>query len=289
MAQAPKKKAAVKKPAVKLQEIEVKEPVTVSYEDEAPKVDLPIMKDTWEIKDRTYVLTTSKTPILMTMPSRHTGKRPLLWFDEEKGYQRELRYATNQKSCFADEQEGHVTLAHIPFRDGTLFVPRQKQNLQKLLSLYHPLANVLFREYDEVVNANADLDIMDLRLEAENAAANMDIDMIEAILRVEIGSKVSKMTSRELKRDVRLFARNNAKVFLQLAADENVLLRNLGVKAVEAGMLKLASDQRTFSWASTGRKVMTVPYEENPYSALAAFFKTDEGMEVYKAIEKRLG
>jgi hypothetical protein len=28
--------------------------------------------------------------------------------------------------------------------------------------------------------------------------------------------------------------------------------------------------------------------DEHPYSALAAWFKTDEGMEVFKTIEKRL-
>ena len=33
---------------------------------------------------------------------------------------------------------------------------------------------------------------------------------------------------------------------------------------------------------------MTVPFDENAYSALAAWFKTDEGMEVYRSIEKRL-
>jgi len=33
---------------------------------------------------------------------------------------------------------------------------------------------------------------------------------------------------------------------------------------------------------------MTVPFDEHPYSALAAYFKTDEGMEVLGAIEKRL-
>jgi hypothetical protein len=50
----------------------------------------------------------------------------------------------------------------------------------------------------------------------------------------------------------------------------------------------LSQDQRTFTYGDTNRKVMTVPFDEHPYSALAAFFKTDEGMEVYKAIEKRL-
>jgi len=33
---------------------------------------------------------------------------------------------------------------------------------------------------------------------------------------------------------------------------------------------------------------MTVPFDENPYSAMASWFKTDEGLEVYKSIEKKI-
>ena len=33
---------------------------------------------------------------------------------------------------------------------------------------------------------------------------------------------------------------------------------------------------------------MSVPFEENPYSAFAAFLKTDEGVQVYKSIIKKL-
>jgi len=33
---------------------------------------------------------------------------------------------------------------------------------------------------------------------------------------------------------------------------------------------------------------MTVPFDENPYSAMAAYFKTDEGTEVLRSIEKKL-
>ena len=39
---------------------------------------------------------------------------------------------------------------------------------------------------------------------------------------------------------------------------------------------------------SNDRKLMNVPFDEHPYSALAAWFKTDEGMEIYSNIEKRL-
>jgi len=212
----------------------------------------------------------------------------LLWFDEELGYQRELRYATNQKSPFVDEQEGTATLEHVVFRDGALFVPREKQALQKFLSLYHPLTNKMFSEFDAVAEAVDDLEYIQMELAALNAAANMDVDQAEAILRVEYGSKVVGMTSKELKRDVILYAKNNPQLLLQLANDENVVIRAVGVRAVEAGILKLAPDQRTFNWASNGRKIMTVPFDENPYSALAAFFKTDDGIEIYQSIEKRL-
>ena len=242
----------------------------------------------WEMKDRVYYLIGNKRPIVMTVPSRHTEKRPLLWFDEELGYQRELRYATNMRSCFADEQEGPVTLAHIIFRDGTLFVPKQQQALQKLLSLYHPLKDVLFSEFDAVKEAVDELGSIEAELEALNLAAAMDVDNAEAILRVEYGSRVTEMTSKEIRRDLMVFAKRNPGLFVELANDENVHIRNFGIKAVEAGIIKLADDQRTFNWASNGRKVMTVPFDENPYSALAAFFKTDDGIEIYQNIEKRL-
>ena len=96
------------------------------------------------------------------------------------------------------------------------------------------------------------------------------------------------MSSKEIKRDLLLFANENASLFLELANDENVELRNFGIKAVENGILSLSQDQRSFSWTSNNRKLMNVPFDENPYSALAAWFKTDEGVEVYKSIQKKL-
>ncbi len=116
----------------------------------------------------------------------------------------------------------------------------------------------------------------------------MDIETIEAVMRVELGSKVSTMSSKELKRDLLLFAKKNPVLLLELATDDNVQLRNVGIKANELNIISLSQDQRTFSWASTGRKLCTVPFDEHPYSALAAWFKTDEGMEVYLSIEKRI-
>ena len=245
-------------------------------------------KPQWEIKDRTYLLRGKKTPLTYTLNSKHTRKYSMLWFDENTGKQEELRYATNQSSPLVSEQKGEATLGHIVFREGVLTVPKEKQNLQKLLSLYHPARNKVYKEFNAVDIAKDDLDIIDLQIDAMTAARNMDVDFAEAIMRVEVGSSVAKMSSKEIKRDLLIFARTNPQLFLELANDDNVQLRNFAINACDAGIIKLSQDQRNFSWASNGRKLMQVPFDENPYSAFAAFLKTDEGVEVFKSIEKKL-
>ena len=241
----------------------------------------------WEIKDRLYYLKNNLSPLTLTLSSKHSHRHPLMYFDENLNYERELRYATNQVSVFVDEQKGPSTLAHIVFKNGVLMVPKQKQNLQKLLCLYHPQRNILYAEQDQVADAVNELEDIELEIEALNLAQQLDVDHAEAILRTELGSSVSKMTSKQLKRDLMLLAKSNPALFISLAHDENVELRSFGIRAAEANIIKLSSDQKTFKWAANGKKLMEVPFDEHPYSALASWFKTDEGMLVYKSIEKK--
>ena len=259
-------------------------------EEVVTKVATPVKptKPEWEIKDRVYYLKGDKNPLTMTIPGKHTRKHALLYFDNKTGKQREIRYATNQDSPLVDEQKGEVTMGHIRFLKGSLTVKKEQQNLQKLLSLYHPLKGKLYEEFSAKEEAVDQLEILDLQIDALNAARSMDVDFGEAILRVEIGSKVNEMSSKELRRDLLLFARTSPMLFIELAKDENVQLRNVAVRAEEMGIINLSQDQRTFTWGSNGRKLMNVPFDENPYSAFAAFLKTDEGVEIYKSIDKKL-
>ena len=256
--------------------VAVEEPVVAVKEQ-------PKKKDSWEMKDRTYFLRKGLSPITYTIRSRG-----IFWFDEEKGYERELKYTLNQRTPFVDEFKGEARLGHIVFEDGVLTVPKEKQTLQKLLSLYHPDKGRIYTEFNPVRDAEQDVDILTKEIEALNTAMELEVDLAEAILRVEQGSSVSKMTSKEIKRDVLLMARNNPILFLELVNDDNVQMRNFGIKATEAGLLTLSADNRSFTWSNTGRQVMEVPYGEHPYSALAAWFKTDEGLEVYKNLEAKL-
>ena len=265
----------------------MEETVTEFFEEtvvEEPKVrEILKPKNEWEIKNRIYYLKGNNKPLSYLIKATD-----IYYFDQEKGYERELKYCSNQRTPFVDEMKGDQRLEHIIFRSGSLFVPKEKTVLQKLLSLYHPLRDNLFYEYKPSAVAKEEVDVLELQVDALTAARNLDIDVAEAVMRVEKGSNVSKLSSKELKRDLLLFARENPKLFLELADDENVMLRNFGIKAVEAGILRLSSDQRNFLWGSNGRKVMVIPFDEHPYTALAHWFKTDEGMEIYSNIEKRL-
>jgi len=259
MAKKQTKKAEVEQPEIKatneMQEVVIKEPV----------VDKQNNEESWEIKDRMYYLRNNKTPLTYLIRGSN-----IFYFDEKLGYERELKYTSNQRTCFVDEMKGEQRLEHIIFQNGQLFVPKTKTVLQKLLSLYHPHNGKLFEEHKPVEVAAQEIDILELEVEALVAARSLDIDIAEAVMRVELGSKVTEMSSKELKRDLLLYAKRNPSLFLELVNDDNVMLRNFGIKA------------------SNDRKLMTVPFDEHPYSALAAWFKTDEGMEIYSNIEKRL-
>ena len=276
-----------KKEEVAIEELPVVEGQVIENIAQPIKVK-PVKKDSWEIKDRTYILKGDKEPLTFTIPSKHTRRHPLLWFDQSAKEQRELRYATNMNSPFVDEQKGEVTMGHITFRDGSLHVASKDVALQKLLSLYHPMKDRKYVEYIPKQIASDELVDLEYELEALLAARTMDVDQAEAIVRVEQGNAVDSLSSKEVKRDLMLLAKRNPKLFLSLAADENVGLRNAGIKAVDQGLIRLSQDQRTFHWGSNDRKLMTVPFDENPYTALAAWFKTDDGVEVYKSVEKQL-
>jgi len=284
---AKKKKETIEEPIVKETVAVVEQPVVKEQPiiKEQPKFKVPKKEDKpkWEVKDRVYYLKGAVRPLSKSIRSSN-----IYWFDEEKGYERELKYTTNQRTVFVDEMTGDQRLDHIIFRGGALMVPREKSVLQQLLSIYHPMKDKVYTEYKPVQVAENQIEILEMEADAILMARQMDIDMAEAIMRVEKGSEVSKMSSKELKRDLLLFARDNPRLLLELAGDDNVQLRNFGIKAVEAGIIKISSDQRYFMWASTDRKIMTVPFDEHPYTALAHWFKTDEGMEIYSNIEKRI-
>ncbi|MBC8296414.1 MAG: hypothetical protein H8E55_11525 [Pelagibacterales bacterium] len=127
----------------------------------------------WEMKDRQYYLRGLGSPLTYVLQSKSTRRKPLLWFDEEKNENREMRYASNQNSIFMDEQDSNAILEHIIFEDGVLFVPKTNQPLQKLLSLYHPKKGRVYEEKDHVADAKDQLVSIETEMEALNTAMSL--------------------------------------------------------------------------------------------------------------------
>jgi len=241
----------------------------------------------WEVKDRVYILKGNRTPVNFILRSRHHLNKPLQYFDGTMT--RSLRFASNQTSVFEDEQHGDVTLPAIIFKDGKLVIPKEQVLLQQFLSLYHPDLNKEYEEFDPNKLAEAEIASEEEKLDAQNLVREMDIEDLEAIARVALDGSISDMTSKELRRDMLVYARKNPAEVMDLAQDENIKLRNLAVRAVEMGVIFIKDDNRTVCWNNkTKDKIVTVPYGENVYSALAAFFKTDDGLDVLQGITNKL-
>jgi hypothetical protein len=96
------------------------------------------------------------------------------------------------------------------------------------------------------------------------------------------------MSTKEIKRDCYLFAKNNPELFIEVANDEDIKLRNLANRAVESHLVNLTDDNTVFKWSKNGKTIMKVPFDEHPYTAFARFLKTDKGVDVMKAIQKKL-
>ena len=109
------------------------------------------MKKNQKFVDKTYKLKRDAAPLSFMLASRHTKRYPLLWFDENTGENRALRYSRNQKSVFEDEQDGNAILEPIIFEDGFLNVPKNNQVLQKFLTL-HPQNGIKFEEVNLIVS-----------------------------------------------------------------------------------------------------------------------------------------
>lgn len=238
--------------------------------------------------DKAYKLTKNQAPLSYSIPSRNTKRKSLLWFDEETGVNRTLRYAKNQKSIFEDEQDSNVLLEPIVFEDGMLFVTKENQILQKFLA-HHPGLGHMFVEVDKEKDASSDVEYLDLALESQLSAKELDIEMLETIARVVIGLRVDNLTSSELKRDVRLFAKRYPNEFMEALNDPLLRLQNKCAKFFSESILILKNKKDVYyNIKGNKNKLLTVPYGEDPLFILASFLQSDEGLEVLRILETKI-
>tara|TARA_R100000278_G_scaffold18268_3_gene18088 strand:+ start:200 stop:937 length:738 start_codon:yes stop_codon:yes gene_type:complete len=236
-----------------------------------------------EIKDRSYRLRNGVKPLSYTINSRHTRRKPLLHFDGQSS--RPLRYASNQKSPFQDEQDKSAVLEPVVFEDGMLFVPKENPVLQEFL-YYHPANGQIFEEINKEQDAQQEVKTLELEAKAQLEASSMSFEKMESIARVYLNLDTRIAASAEIKRDVLLFARNNPEEFLNTLTDPDLDLFDNIDKILKQNLLKTRNKDKDiyYNLKSKKTKLCSIPFGETPQSILADFFKKENNVEIYEAL-----
>jgi len=242
-----------------------------------------------ELKDRVYKLTRNRAPLSCIIPSRNSPRSPLLYFDEEKGYNRALRYAKNQKSCFEDEQDGTAIIEPVIFEDGMLRVPKSNPVLQEFLH-YHPMNGKRFIEVDYGKDAAQEIEKLNVEVDALIEAKSLSLDELENIGRVLFSKDVTLITTEELKRDVLVFAKRNPQMFLRALSDPSLKLQSTIQRFFDERLLSFRNKKRDvyFNLEGNKKRMTTIPFGIDPIEYLSDWFKTDDGVDVLQFLEKQL-
>lgn len=245
------------------------------------------MKQSNQLKDRVFVLTNDMAPLSYTLPSRHTKRFSLLHFDGTTN--RALRYSRNQKSVFEDEQDDKAILEPIIFEDGVLVVPSNNPVLGKFMDL-HPFNGDVFKEVNTEQDAAMDIEELNIELDAQIAARNLELEKMLSIAQLVYGSVVDSMTTPEIKRDIFLYARQYPKEFLELLDSPDLEEAAMASKALSAGLFAMRNNNKEiwFNLPGNKRKLMNVQPGEDPVSLLTIYFESADGASVAEMIKSKL-
>jgi hypothetical protein len=246
------------------------------------------MKQTQTPTDKTYKLLKG-SPLSYTLPTRNNQYMSLLWYDEKNNINRALRYASNQKSPFEDEQDGNAIVPPVVFEDGLLFVPKTNPVLQLFLH-YHPENNLTYAEVNKEKDAFKQVEDLNLEVDALIEAKSLQVEQLEMVFRVIFGRDPSSISTAELKRDILIFAKQQPREFLQVINDPELKFQSKVRLFFEHNFLTLRNNNKEIWFNTLGnkKKMMSVPYGEEPYEAAGYYLKSDDGLEALKALEAML-
>ena len=247
------------------------------------------MKKKTVFTSKAYRLKNGTAPLNYMLSSHNTSRSPLLYFDEETGVNRPLRYARNQKSPFVDEQDGNAILEPIVFEDGMLMVEKANQVLQQFL-YYHPGRDKIFEEVNNEKDAAEDVDILEQALEAQIVAKELSLDKLISVSRILIGGNVERYSTAELKRDILLYAKHNPEDFMEVVNDPDLEFDDEIRQFFDEKLLSLRNHNKDvyFNLKGNKKKMLTIPFGEDPYHVVGSYLKTDEGIDIYQGLSKLL-
>ena len=202
-----------------------------------------------------------------------------------------MRYVTNQKTFFEDEQVEPYLLGSIVFENGELETKPNDTILQQFLAI-HP-DNVSnggnkFFLFDPEAKAQEEMKKEELSFSAMETFFAMDAIDLEPIARVMIGSEIDKLKTNELKRDLLIHVKLDPEQFLKLANNSDIKMLNLTTKLIDSNIIKIKDDNVTVVWAKNGKEIVKIPFSTDPKGTFSKYLKTDEGILLQESLLDKL-
>tara|TARA_R100001510_G_C7597554_1_gene165177 strand:- start:4 stop:771 length:768 start_codon:yes stop_codon:yes gene_type:complete len=208
-------------------------------------------------------------------------------YDESKNEVREIRYCSNQKSIFVDEQEGTSTREPIKFYEGALAVPHTKPNLIAFMDS-HP---------NNVKNGGRSFEILDTEKDHEKTVENEFLvhDAITLVREksaeelvpvgmhfgITLGDSIA-----DFKYEMLQIAKSNATKFIASFDDPVVTMKAKLTRAADFGIIKL-NDTGAY-WSDGNRLIVATPTGYSSLNTLTQHCLTDKGSTTFAKIESEL-
>lgn len=208
-------------------------------------------------------------------------------FDEENNTVREIRYCPNEPSIWVDEQSDNALKESVAFREGKLFVPREKPNLKKFLDV-HPMnimnGGKVFKEVDKQRDAERELE-REFKL-TEAVAMVRDKD-IQELLPIALYFKVSiNQPTSEIRFNLLRIAKNKPQEFIEAFDSPQVTTRATIQQAGDYQIINMKADG--VYWFDSNRLIVSVPVGQDSMDVMVRFCLTEKGAPVLSDIEERL-
>jgi len=208
-------------------------------------------------------------------------------YDSDKDTVREMRYCPNEPSIWADEQGDNARKETVAFREGKLFVPKDKPNLRKFMDL-HPMnisnGGKIFKQVDKKQDAEKELKREFLLSEAVTMVRDKDVNELLPIA-LYFGININTPVS-EIRYNLLNVAKKRTEEFIQSFDSVQVQVRSSIQQAKDYQILNLKSDG--CYWFDSNKLIVSVPAGMDAMDVMVRFCLTEKGSSALSTIEERL-
>jgi hypothetical protein len=208
-------------------------------------------------------------------------------YDSESDSVREIRYCPNEPSIFRDEQSENARRESVTFRDGRIFVPKDKPNLRAFLDL-HPQnkanGGTTFKEVNKKRDAELELKKEFLTTDAVALVRDKDInDLLPVAMyfKVNINAAVSEIRFNLLR-----IAKSKPQEFIEAFDSPQVQARSVIEQAKDYQIINVKPEG--VYWFDSNSLIVSVPVGQEPVDVMTRFCLTEKGASVLSSLEERL-